>query len=265
MRGMSVVRCRDSVGRPNERSMVLDRAVACSVTAASRAALAAGLVGSLALLPVAWAQGSATRRRVPRLPAAKPPYQGSVPGTGAPIRVLAIGELTICGIGVARGDETVTAATARALARSTGRPVAWRAHGLSGATARDGLGRLLPRIAPEPADLLIVAFCVNDVTAYRSPAAFADDLVAIVTAARQPHRRCGGGHRGRRAPRLFPCTAVAAAFHPRLALGRIAGGSRSAYRAPAEARGGTISRSVRAGPVRLRRLPSQFESAPDMG
>ena len=113
------------------------------------AALAAGLVGSLALLPVAWAQGSATRRRVPRLPAAKPPHQGWVPGEGTPIRVLAIGESTICGIGLARGDETVTAATAQALARSTGRPVAWRAHGLSGATAREGLERLLPRIAPD--------------------------------------------------------------------------------------------------------------------
>ena len=147
----SAAGCWDLVAGPNERSMMLDRAVVSSVhPAASRAALAAGLVGSLALLPVAWAQGSATRRRVPRLPAAKPPYQGSVPGTGAPIRVLAIGESTICGIGVARGDETVTAATARALARSTGRPVAWRAHGLSGATARDGLGRLLPHIAPEP-------------------------------------------------------------------------------------------------------------------
>lgn len=164
--------------------MVLDRAVACPDTKVSRAALAAGLVGSLALLPVAWAQGRAIRRRVPRLPPAKPPYEGLVPGAGSPIRVLAIGESTICGVGVSSGDETVTAATARALARSTGRAVAWRAHGLSGATARDGLERLLPRIAPEPADLLIVAFCVNDVTAYRSPAVFADDLAAIVTAAR---------------------------------------------------------------------------------
>ena len=107
-----------------------------------------------------------------------------MPGAGSPIRVLAIGESTICGIGVSHGDETVTAVAARALARSTGRPVGWRAHGLSGATAREGLERLLPRVAPEPADLLIVAFCVNDVTAYRSPAAFADDLAAIVTAAR---------------------------------------------------------------------------------
>jgi lysophospholipase L1-like esterase len=184
MRGMPIAHCRDSARRSIERFPVIDRAVNYSATAASRAALAAGLVGSLALLPVAWAQGRATRRRVPCLPPAKPPYEGSVPGAGSPIRVLAIGESTICGIGVSRGDETVTAVTARALARSTGRAVAWRAHGLSGATARDGLEQLLPRIAPEPADLLIVAFCVNDVTAYRSPAAFANDLAAIVTAAR---------------------------------------------------------------------------------
>ena len=44
--------------------------------------------------------------------------------------------------------------------------------------------RILPNIAPEPTDLLIVAFGVNDVIAYRSPAIFADDLVALVTAAR---------------------------------------------------------------------------------
>jgi lysophospholipase L1-like esterase len=46
------------------------------------------------------------------------------------------------------------------------------------------LERLLPRIAPEPADLLIVAFGVNDATSYRSPTAFADDLAALVTTAR---------------------------------------------------------------------------------
>jgi lysophospholipase L1-like esterase len=44
--------------------------------------------------------------------------------------------------------------------------------------------RLVPRIASEPADLIIVAFGVNDVVAYRSPSAFADTLAALVTAAR---------------------------------------------------------------------------------
>ena len=150
----------------------------------SRSTVVTGLVGSLALSPLAWAQGSATRRRVPRLPAANPPHDGKVPGAGDPIRVIGIGESSVSGVGLSRGDETVTAVTARALARHTGRPAAWRACGLSGATVRDALQRLVPSIAPEPADLMIVAFGVNDATSYRSPSAFADDLTELVTAAR---------------------------------------------------------------------------------
>ena len=151
----------------------------------SRAAIAAGLCGSLVLLPLVVAQGRATRRRVPRLPPAAPPHRGVVPGAGRSIRLLAIGESTVCGVGLACGDDTVAATTARALARRTGRPVAWRAEGLSGATVRDVRKQLLPRVAPEPADLLVVAFGVNDATAYRSPAAFADDLAGLVTATRK--------------------------------------------------------------------------------
>jgi lysophospholipase L1-like esterase len=152
--------------------------------AASRAVLAAGLVGSIALAPVAWAQGMATRRRVPLLPPALPPHHGSVPGMGAPIRIVAIGDSAVSGIGVLRSDQTVAAATARVLTRRTGRPSIWRAYGLSGATVRDALSRLLPRVTPEPADLVIIAFGVNDATGYRSPSGFADDLARLAAAAR---------------------------------------------------------------------------------
>jgi lysophospholipase L1-like esterase len=152
---------------------------------ASRAAIAARLVGSFALLPLAIVQGKATRRRVPSLPPAQPPYRGLVPGAGQPIRLLAIGESTVSGVGLTHGEETVAATTARALARLTGRPVAWRAEGLSGATVRDARRQLVPRIAAEPADLMLVAFGVNDATAYRSPATFADDLAELVMAVRQ--------------------------------------------------------------------------------
>ena len=174
---------RVSVGPHAQRSIS-----GCEVLSAprriSRATIVTGLAGSLALLPLVWAQGSATRRRVPRLPAANSPHDGKVPGAGDPIRVIGIGELSVSGVGLSRGDETVTAVTARALARHTGRPAVWRACGLSGATVRDALQRLLPSIAPEPADLMIVAFGVNDATSYRSPSAFADDLTELVTAAR---------------------------------------------------------------------------------
>jgi lysophospholipase L1-like esterase len=162
-----------------------NRQVAFSGFKTSRAAIAAGLFGSFVLLPLVMAQGVATRRRVPCLPVAEPPHYGVVPGVGPAIRLLAIGESTVCGIGLARGDDAVAATAARALARLTGRAVAWRAEGLSGATVREAREQLLPRIAPEPADLLVVAFGVNDAKAYRSPTAFADDLAELVTAMRR--------------------------------------------------------------------------------
>ena len=151
---------------------------------ASRAAIAACLFGSFAFLPLVMAQGAATRRRVPCLPPARPPHHGLVPGAGRSIRLLAVGESTVCGVGLARGDEAVAATTARALARLTGRPVAWRGEGMPGATVSEARAQLLPRIACEPADLLIVAFGVNDATAYNSPRVFADELAELVTAMR---------------------------------------------------------------------------------
>jgi lysophospholipase L1-like esterase len=164
--------------------MAGERGDGCSGRTASRARLAVGLTASLALLPLAWTQGTATRRRVPRLPPASPPHRGAVPGRGAPIRVLAIGESSISGVGISCGNQSVTAVATRTLARLTGRPATWRAHGLSGASTRQGMEQLMSRIAREPADLLIIAFGVNDATGYRSPTAFADDLAALVAAAR---------------------------------------------------------------------------------
>ena len=83
----------------------LDRQVEFLGATASRAAIAARLFGSFVLLPLVIAQAAATRRRVPCLPPARPPHRGLVPGEGKSIRLLAIGESTVCGIGLASGDE----------------------------------------------------------------------------------------------------------------------------------------------------------------
>ncbi len=86
------------------------------------AATALGLFGSLALFPLVALQGTLTRRRVPCLPPVQPPHHGFVPGRGSTIRLLAIGESTVAGVGLAHSEETVAATTARALARRTQRP-----------------------------------------------------------------------------------------------------------------------------------------------
>lgn len=149
-----------------------------------RAATALGLFGSLAFFPLVALQGTLTRRRVPCLPPVRPPHNGLVPGRGSTMRLLAIGESTVAGVGLAHSEETVAATTARALARRTRRPVAWHGLGLSGATVNEAAERLLPRIARERTDLLVISFGVNDTLAYRSPSAFAGDLAALVTAVR---------------------------------------------------------------------------------
>ncbi len=177
-------RVNETPSRSRRPARACDRPVAFPDKILSRAVIGVRLLGSLALLPLVIAQGNRTRRRVPCLPPATLPHHGSVPGVGEPIRLLAFGESTVCGVGLASGDESVAATTARALTRMTGRPTGWRAEGLSGATVRDARKQLLPRIAPEPADLLIVAFGVNDATAYRSPATFAEELAELVTAVR---------------------------------------------------------------------------------
>ena len=104
---------------------------------------------------------------------------------GKSIRLLAIGELTVCGVGLASGDELVAATTARALARLTGRPIAWRAEGLSGATVSDARSSSCLASRRSQPISFVVAFGVNDTTAYRSPATFADDLAELVTAVRR--------------------------------------------------------------------------------
>jgi len=142
-------------------------------------------LGLLAVLPLAALQAIIVRRRVPRLPSARPPYHGSIAGRGRMLRIVAMGESSVSGVGLASGDQAVTAATARSLARMSGRPVSWRALGRSGASVRKGIKHLLPSLSPEPADLLIVAFGANDVMDRPSPSGFADDLEELIRAARE--------------------------------------------------------------------------------
>jgi lysophospholipase L1-like esterase len=136
-------------------------------------------------LPLAALQAGIVRWRVPRLPPGRPPHHGRIAGRGRALRIVALGESSVSGVGLASGDEAVTAATARSLARMTGQPVSWRALGRSGASVRKGIEHLLPSLSAEPADLLLVAFGVNDVMDRPSPSGFADDLEELIQAARE--------------------------------------------------------------------------------
>ena len=139
------------------------------------------------LLPFALAQGIFVRLRTPRLPpadgvrglAAAPFLNGSAAQHhGAPLRLLAVGDSIIAGVGCPTQDQALTGQLAVALAARLGRAVEWHASGVNGATAHTAL-QLVPR-ARVDADLCLVSVGVNDVVRSTSPARFGATLTALV-------------------------------------------------------------------------------------
>lgn len=141
-------------------------------------------LAALPLLPFLIAQGRHTRRVTPRLPEAGGPVAG-VAGTayaGSPLSLLALGESPVAGVGVATHEEAITGQLAQALAARLQRPVSWHACGKNGVTAREALDQVLPHVPAAPVDIALVAFGVNDTTAFRSVATWRRDLRRILAA-----------------------------------------------------------------------------------
>lgn len=139
---------------------------------------------SLPFWPLLVAQGLAVRLITPRLSEAAGPDRGRA-GTGRPsLRVVAVGESTVAGVGAEDHDRALTGRFAAALAQRTGGAVSWHAAGRNGATAQRALRELVPRLEDERADLALVALGVNDVLRLRSPERYRTDLARLVGALR---------------------------------------------------------------------------------
>jgi lysophospholipase L1-like esterase len=127
------------------------------------------------------------RLRTPRLPpaggvrgqAVAPTLNGAARSpNGAPLRLLAVGDSIIAGVGCATQAEALTGQLAAALAARLGRAVEWQAAGVNGATAHTAR-QLVPQ-ARVDADLCLVSVGVNDVVRRTSPARFGTTLTALV-------------------------------------------------------------------------------------
>lgn len=132
-------------------------------------------------LPFVAVQGLRLRRIAPRLAGAAGESIGRV-GSGRVLRLLAIGDSIIAGVGAATLDRALVGCTARALADTMDVAVEWEAHGRSGATSAQVLTDLVPTIDPRPADAIVVSVGVNDVTALSTLRAWRSNLLALVAA-----------------------------------------------------------------------------------
>lgn len=143
---------------------------------------------ALPLLPLLLVQGRRTRARTPRLPEADGERAGCVgapAATATALRLVSVGESPVAGVGVARQEEAITAQLAHVLAAATGRAVHWRAFGRNGASVGEALVDIVPQLPQEPADILLVAFGVNDAVAFRSIGAWQRDMLALLASLRE--------------------------------------------------------------------------------
>lgn len=148
----------------------------------------AGLPVNPLWLPIYFAQGQWTRLRTPRLPDAAGPGEGLITGLvngrAAALRLLVIGDSTVAGVGAATQQTALAGRIAWHLQQATHRTVQWRALGQTSATAVTLHQQLVPRIAPNSADVVVISCGVNDVTRMHTPAQWEANLRTLLQALR---------------------------------------------------------------------------------
>ncbi len=145
-----------------------------------------GAVLSVPLLPVLYFQGKRVRKTVPRLPEAEINRSGCTgEGSGPPLRLLALGESTIAGVGVSDHADGFTGQLAMALSAHAGRPVQWQVVARSGYDARAAQRKLAPEVPNEAWDIIVVGLGGNDTFYLNSPLVFRRQMALLVRALRE--------------------------------------------------------------------------------
>lgn len=116
-----------------------------------------------ALFPLLIPQALYVRKTAPRFAPADGPPSGSV-GSGKQVRLLAIGDSIIAGVGANTLPNALVGQTAAALSSALDGCVQWQALGVSGYNSKKVLTELVPKMPEHSADFVIVSVGVNDVT-----------------------------------------------------------------------------------------------------
>lgn len=139
---------------------------------------------SLPLLPIMYYQGKRIRTSVPKLPEAE-----GVEGqcqlnerTENTLKVIAIGESTIAGVGVQTHEEGFTGTFANELSRLLSLNVAWKVYAKSGYTATTVKTKLIPKITENQVDLVIIGLGGNDAFTLNQPSKWNTQIRSVIEA-----------------------------------------------------------------------------------
>lgn len=131
------------------------------------------------LLPFALPQAFKMRKTAPRFKGAAGPTGGIV-GSGTPLRLLAIGDSIIAGVGATTLSKALVGRTAEALAIQLEAEIHWTALGKIGITTDGVIHKLLPEIPEEIPQFILVSAGVNDVTSLKRTATWRSELHSLL-------------------------------------------------------------------------------------
>lgn len=140
------------------------------------------LSGTLILpfAPFLYLQGKYTRRKIGRLPDAQGETTGKSGASAESVKLLAIGESTVAGVGARTHETALTGQFAKHLGVKIGKSVEWLAVGRSGITAGETIHELVPKIPNEKFDYIMVGLGGNDVLKLSSPRKWRRDMTKLL-------------------------------------------------------------------------------------
>jgi len=145
---------------------------------------AALLAAKLALGPVLLPQARWLKRTALRLPEPAGPREGQA-GHGEPaLRVLVIGDSSAAGVGVADQAQALALPLAHTLADRLGRAVSWQLVAQTGVNTAEARA-LAKQSSLRPADVVVTALGVNDVSSQTSAARFVNHTAQLWSELRQ--------------------------------------------------------------------------------
>ncbi|WP_397447241.1 SGNH/GDSL hydrolase family protein [Polaribacter sp. R77954] len=128
-----------------------------------------GAIIAVPLLPILYFQGKKIRREVPKLPEAKNPQGYIKTSSEKTLKILAIGESTIAGVGVDFHENGFIGALAHEISSKKNISILWKVYAKSGYTAKLVRKRIIPKIEESNADIVVVGLGGNDAFTLNSP------------------------------------------------------------------------------------------------
>ena len=128
--------------------------------------------------------GIGVRLRTERLLPAEGPVIHHVPGKGEPVRLLVLGDSSAASVGIGQTDRGLAALLAARISERTGRPVHWRAAGFNSATSGQIRDLVVPNLAHEAANLIVLSIGTNDAKNFHTVSRFKREFGGLLYALR---------------------------------------------------------------------------------